>query len=249
MTDAATEHLAPGFGGVLLDVEGTTTPIEFVTGTLFPFARDRFPAFLRGHGALPAVRADLERLREEHRREGPADAPPAWNDDDPLAAAISYLLWLMERDRKSTALKSLQGRIWEEGFHARTLLAPVYPDVAPALERWKHGSIDACIFSSGSVLAQRLVFGHSSAGDLTPLLAAFFDTTTGPKREPESYRRIAAARGRAPTDWLFLSDIAEELDAARAAGMQTALVVRPGSPEPKAASHPVVRSFDELPRA
>jgi enolase-phosphatase E1 len=247
MTDVAREHLVRGIGAVLLDVEGTTTPIEFVTGTLFPFARDRFAAFLRDHGTLPAVIADLERLREEHRSEGPADPPPAWNDGDGLAAATSYLLWLTERDRKSTALKSLQGRIWEEGFRAGTLVAPVYPDVAPALKRWNAGGLEASIFSSGSVLAQRLVFGHSSAGDLTPLLAAFFDTTTGPKREPESYRRIAAARGRAPTEWLFLSDVTEELDAARAAGMQTALVVRPGAPEPAVASHPVLRSFDELP--
>jgi enolase-phosphatase E1 len=247
MTEAAAKHLVRGFGAVLLDIEGTTTPIEFVTGVLFPFARDRFPAFLRDHGALPAVRADLERLREEHRGEGTADPPPAWEEGDRLAAATSYLLWLMDRDRKSTALKSLQGRIWDEGFRAGTLLAPVYPDVAPALRRWKAGGREACIFSSGSVLAQRLVFGHSSAGDLTPLLAAFFDTTTGPKREPESYRRIAAARGRALTDWLFLSDTAQELDAARAAGMQTALVVRPGAAEPAVTAHPVARSFDELP--
>jgi enolase-phosphatase E1 len=153
----------------------------------------------------------------------------------------------MDRDRKSTALKALQGRIWDEGFRAGLLRAPVYPDVAPALGRWNAGGVEACIFSSGSVLAQRLVFGHSSAGDLTPLLAAFFDTTTGPKREPDSYRSIAAVRGRAPTDWLFLSDTAEELDAARAAGMQTALVVRPGAAERAVTAHPVVRSFEELP--
>lgn len=249
MTEAAAPRLVRGFGAVLLDVEGTTTPIEFVTGTLFPFARDRFAAFLRDHGTLPAVGADLERLREEHRREGPAEPPPPWDEGDRLPGATAYLLWLTERDRKSTALKSLQGRIWEEGFRAGTLVAPVYPDVVPALRRWNDAGREACIFSSGSVLAQRLVFGHSSAGDLTPLLAAFFDTTTGPKREPESYRRIAAARGRAPTEWLFLSDVAEELDAARDAGMQTALVVRAGAPPPGAASHLVVRSFDELPLA
>jgi enolase-phosphatase E1 len=247
MTEAAAQHRVRGFGAVLLDIEGTTTPIEFVTGTLFPFARDRFPAFLRDQGALPAVRGDLERLREEHRREGPGDPPPAWDEGDPLAAATSYLAWLMDRDRKSTALKALQGRIWDEGFRAGLLRAPVYPDVAPALGRWNAGGVEAYIFSSGSVLAQRLVFGHSSAGDLTPLLAAFFDTTTGPKREPDSYRSIAAVRGRAPTDWLFLSDTAEELDAARAAGMQTALVVRPGAAERAVTAHPVVRSFEELP--
>jgi len=247
MTEAAAQRRVRGFGAVLLDIEGTTTPIEFVTGTLFPFARDHFPAFLRDHGALPAIRADLERLREEHRREGTGGPPPAWEEGDRLPAATSYLLWLMDRDRKSTALKSLQGRIWDEGFRAGTLLAPVYPDVAPALRRWSAGGLEACIFSSGSVLAQRLVFGHSSAGDLLPLLAAFFDTTTGPKRESDSYRRIAAVRGRASTEWLFLSDTAEELDAARAAGMQTGLVVRPGAAEPAVTAHPLVRSFDELP--
>jgi enolase-phosphatase E1 len=152
----------------------------------------------------------------------------------------------MERDRKSTALKSLQGRIWEAGFRGGTLVGPVYPDVAPALRRWKADGLEVCIFSSGSVLAQRLLFAHSSAGDLTPLLADFFDTTSGPKREPESYRRIAAVRRRAAAEWLFLSDVTEELDAARAAGMQTALVVRPGRPEPGATLHPRRRTFDDL---
>ena len=231
---------------VLLDVEGTTTPVEFVTGTLFPFARERLPAYLRAHGADPAVRADLEALRAEHAREGASDPPPAWREADPFGSATAYLLWLMDRDRKSTALKSLQGRIWEDGFRAGTLVGPVYPDVAPALARWKREGREVCVFSSGSVLAQRLLFGHSSAGDLTPWLAAFFDTTTGPKREVASYRRIAAARSRPPGQWLFLSDVAEELDAAREAGMGTALVVRPGRPGPGAGPHPVVRSFDDL---
>lgn len=233
---------------VLLDVEGTTTPVEFVTGTLFPFARERFPAYLRERAADPAVRADLAALRAEHAREGASDPPPPWRDGDELASATTYLFWLMDRDRKSTALKSLQGRVWEAGFRAGTLVGPVYPDVPAALRRWKAEGREACIFSSGSVLAQRLLFGHSSAGDLTPYLAAFFDTSTGPKREARSYHRIAAARGRPPGEWLFLSDLKEELDAAREAGMHTGLVVRSGRPEPPPGSHPVVHSFDELPR-
>ncbi len=232
--------------GLLLDVEGTTTPIEFVIGTLFPFARERFPAFLREHASDPRVRADLEALRAEHAREGASDPSPPWREVDDLASATAYVFWLMDRDRKSTALKSLQGRIWEAGFREGTLVGPVYPDVPPALRRWKEEGREACIFSSGSVLAQRLLFGHSTAGDLTPYLAAFFDTATGSKREAASYRRIAAARGRAPAGWLFLSDVTEELEAAREAGMRTALVVRPGRPEPGAVSHPIVRTFDEL---
>jgi enolase-phosphatase E1 len=235
------------FRAALLDIEGTTTPIQFVTGTLFPFARERFPAFLGQHATDPDVARDLERLREEHLEEAEGAQPPAWREDDRLGSATAYLLWLMDRDRKSTALKSLQGRIWETGFRAGTLVGPVYPDVPAALARWSAPGREVCIFSSGSVLAQRLLFGHSSAGDLTRHLAAFFDTATGPKRESESYRRIAALRERATADWLFLSDVSEELDAAREAGMQTALVVRPQGHEPAQASHPIVRSFAALP--
>lgn len=235
------------FRAALLDIEGTTTPIQFVTGTLFPFARDRFPAFVLEHAAEPEVARDLERLREEHAKEAKDAQAPAWREEDRLGSATAYLLWLMDRDRKSTALKSLQGRIWEAGFRAGTLVGPVYPDVPPALARWSAPGREVCIFSSGSVLAQRLLFSHSSAGDLACHLAAFFDTTTGPKREPESYRRIAALRERAPAEWLFLSDVSEELDAAREAGMQTALVVRSLEDQPPPGAHPIVRSFAGLP--
>jgi enolase-phosphatase E1 len=232
--------------GLLLDIEGTTTPIEFVTGTLFPFARERFPAFLHEHASDPEVRSDLEALRAEHGRERASDPPPPWREDDALGSATAYVFWLMDRDRKSTALKALQGRIWEAGFRAGTLVGPVYPDVPKALRRWKEEGREACIFSSGSVLAQRLLFAHSTAGDLTPCLAAYFDTAMGSKREAASYRGIAAARRRPAGEWLFLSDVTDELDAARDAGMRTALVVRPGRPEPAQTSHRVIRTFDEL---
>jgi enolase-phosphatase E1 len=233
---------------VLLDIEGTTTPLEFVTGTLFPFARQRLAAFLREHEKDPLVAADLERLRAEHAREGGNEPAPPWDEGDRLASATAYLLWLMDRDRKSTALKSLQGRIWEAGFRAGTLVGPLYPDVPAAIERWRSTGREVAIFSSGSVLAQRLIFTFSTAGDLTPTIAAFFDTTTGPKHEPASYRKIAEARERPAPEWLFLSDVVEELDAAREAGMQTALVVREreSQSEPVAGSHPIVRNFDAL---
>jgi enolase-phosphatase E1 len=156
----------------------------------------------------------------------------------------------MDRDRKSTALKALQGRIWEAGYRAGELKgrAQVYPDVAPALSRWHAQGKDVAIFSSGSVQAQRGLFANTSAGDLTPLLRDYFDTTTGTKREALSYRRIAERLGRAPSDVLFISDTVAELDAARAAGMDTRLCVRspqPGAPaEPGA--HRVIHSFDEV---
>jgi enolase-phosphatase E1 len=152
----------------------------------------------------------------------------------------------MDRDRKSTGLKSLQGKIWEEGYRAGDLRGEVYPDVPPALERWRREGVDVAIFSSGSVQAQRSLFGSTAAGDLTRFIRDYFDTTTGPKTAPMSYARIAAALERSPSEVLFVSDITAELDAALTAGMQTALCVRePGTAAP-AGAHPVIRTFDGL---
>jgi enolase-phosphatase E1 len=228
---------------VLLDIEGTTTSISFVYDVLFPFARPRVREFLEGPGGAQDRRA----LAEEHARE--REGAPPWEGHVPedVAAAAAYAAWLMDRDRKSTALKALQGRIWEAGYASGALQSHLYPDVRPALERWHAEGRRIAIFSSGSVLAQRLLFAHTPAGDLTPLIAGFFDTATGPKREPESYGRIASALSAEPGAVLFVSDVAEELDAARSAGFRTALCLREGAPP--ASSHPVVRSFDEVDQA
>lgn len=226
---------------ILLDVEGTTTPIDFVTQVLFPYARAHLAAFLERHREDAEVRDDLARLRDEHAADVQANhEPPPWSD------GVHYVRWLIDRDRKSTGLKSLQGRIWEEGYREGALAGQVYPDVPPAFERWRSQGKRIAIFSSGSVLAQRLLFGRTAAGDLTGFVAAHFDTSTGAKGDPESYRRIAAALGCAPADVLFVSDVAAELDAARTAGMSTALCVRGNEPTPSN-DHAVVRSFDELP--
>jgi enolase-phosphatase E1 len=150
----------------------------------------------------------------------------------------------MDRDRKSTGLKSLQGKLWAEGYRTGDLQGVVFPDVPPALSRWREQGKEIAIFSSGSVQAQRDLFAHSTAGDLTGFIQAYFDTTTGPKTVAESYARIAAALGRSPSDILFLSDVAAELDAAQAAGLQTALCVRtPGSATPTG-GHAVIQAFD-----
>jgi enolase-phosphatase E1 len=150
----------------------------------------------------------------------------------------------MDQDRKSTGLKSLQGKIWEEGYRSGELKSEVYPDVPPALERWKRQGIQVAIFSSGSVQAQRSLFRSTPAGDLTRFIQAYFDTTTGPKREPRSYQVIAQALELSPSDVLFVSDIQAELDAALAAGMQTALCVRGAGPAPVASPHPAIHTFD-----
>ena len=198
---------------ILLDIEGTTTPLAFVHQSLFPYARTKLRSHLAEHRGDPAYVSLLERLQHDQLSEPDAQDYPA----------IEYVEWLMDRDRKSTPLKELQGLIWEEGYARGELRGDLYPDVVPALERWRRAGIDVGIFSSGSVLAQQLLFRHSIAGDLTGRLRWYFDTTTGSKRDSRSYRRIAESMNLPGGAVLFVSDVVEELDAARAAGMQTRL--------------------------
>lgn len=225
---------------ILLDIEGTTTPIEYVHQVLFPYARARV------HDHL--TERDASALRGEYDVESFQPGLPVWNPADDAASAEAYVYWLMDRDRKSTALKELQGRIWEAGYRAGELhgKGEVYPDVRPALERWRKAGREIAIFSSGSVQAQRNLFVNTTAGDLSPFLSAYFDTTTGSKREAGSYLKIAAALRRAPHDVLFVSDVTAELDAARQAGMQTALCVRERGSAISTTGHARIQSFDEL---
>ena len=238
-------------GALLLDIEGTTTPVDFVTRVLFPYAREHVRDFLiRRAPTDHAIHDELAVLYAEHEADARAgQSPPPWRRDSPAAvldSAAEYVHWLMDRDRKSTALKALQGRIWDEGYQAGQLRGQVYPDVPRAFARWRAQGRDVAIFSSGSVLAQKLLFSRSEAGDLTPFLRAYFDTTTGAKGDAESYRKIAHALGHAPAEVLFLSDVTAELDAARAADMATGLCVREAG-RPGSTDHPVVHSFDEVP--
>jgi enolase-phosphatase E1 len=235
---------------ILLDIEGTTTPIDFVFRTLFPFARQRLQQFLLVHGSEPGIRSDIDALRAQHRADAAGQLnPPPWLDDSPgaeLKSAAACGAWLIDRDSKCPALKSLQGKIWQEGYRTGELRGEVYPDVPAALARWSQQGKIVCIFSSGSVLAQKLLFGSTAAGDLTGFLRAYFDTNTGPKNAQESYRRIAEALALEPRNILFISDVAKELDAARDAGMQTALCVRTESTEQVETSHRAIDSFKEL---
>lgn len=224
-----------------MDIEGTTTPIAFVHQVLFPYARARVRNYLSEHADEPGVRADIALLKAEHAAESDRDVP-AWNPE-------AYVYWLMDRDRKSTGLKSLQGRIWEAGYRTGELKGKgeVYSDVRPAFERWRTAGIPIAIFSSGSVRAQRNLFANTTAGDLSAFLSGYFDTTTGPKREAQSYRTISAALGQPPNAVLFVSDVVAELDAARAAGMRTALCVRTAEhADSSPTDHPRIRSFAEL---
>ena len=239
-----------GVGAVVLDIEGTTTPISFVYDVLFPYARTNLRGFLETHGPTGLLAEVDRQLREEHAADvARGDAPP------PLPADVSsgnatdlepYALWLMDRDRKSPGLKLLQGLIWQRGFSDGTLRGEVFPDVAPALQRWRDESIDVAIYSSGSVLAQRLIFGHTPDGDLTPRISQFFDATIGPKRSADSYRHIASELHRSPEELLFLSDVHAELSAARAAGFKALLCVRPGNAEPPREDETTIKTFDDI---
>jgi len=225
--------------GILLDVEGTTSSISFVYDVLFEHAKANVGEFLAARGADPAIR-ELARAIAAAAGAGPEAAA------DPARAAVAAIE-LMNRDAKETPLKALQGMIWKSGFEAGEIVAHVFDDVPPALAAWADSGLDVRIYSSGSIEAQRLFFAHTAAGDLTPLLRGHYDTTTGPKREAESYARIAADMGLPPRQVLFVSDVGAELDAARAAGMATALAVRPGNRDPGGVfDHPAVASFAEI---
>lgn len=225
---------------ILLDIEGTTTPIAFVHEVLFSYARLHARDFLKHNLESPEVRADVALLRAEHAVEN-ENPPPLTEDIDSIA---TYIDWLIARDRKSTALKSLQGKIWRQGYLNGSLKSQVFPDVAPTFERWHAAGLSISIFSSGSVLAQQLLFAHTDAGDLTKFIDSYFDTNVGKKGDAESYRKIAAALKMQPSEILFISDIVAELEAAREAGMKTLLSVRPGN-SPQAWSN-TIHSFDEV---
>jgi enolase-phosphatase E1 len=241
---------SPPIRVILLDIEGTTTPISFVHEVLFPYARAHVKSYLTAHLDSPETIASLAQLRKEQALDTErALDPPALVTDTRAAkinSIVAYVEWLIDRDRKSTGLKALQGEIWKQGYLDGTLRAPLFADVLPALERWRRGGLRVAIFSSGSMLAQKLLFAHTQAGDVTEFIESYFDTTTGPKAAIESYQLIAADLGVKADEILFISDVAAELDAARDAGFQTLLCVRPGNyPQPDH-DHRIISSFDEV---
>jgi enolase-phosphatase E1 len=229
------------WSAILLDIEGTTTPITFVHRILFPYARARLGAFASTHCGDPAVGEAVARLRREHAADVSAGAaPPAWPEAD-VDGLVAYLEWLMDRDRKSPGLKVLQGLIWEAGYSRGELRGLVFDDVPGAMRRWHAAGKRIAIYSSGSVLAQRRLFQTTAEGDLTPIIDGFFDTSVGAKVDRGSYERIAAALEVAADRILFVSDVTAELSAARQAGLQVRLATRPGNaPQADAAQYVAV---------
>lgn len=225
---------------IVTDIEGTTSSIDFVKDVLFPYAREKLPAFVETHADKPEVQ---HWLHEAAREAGLVSAS--------RREIIDLLIGWIDEDRKATPLKALQGLIWADGYASGEFKGHVYPEVAENLQKWKKQGIHLYVYSSGSVAAQKLLFGHSEAGDLTPLFSGYFDTEVGGKRDAGSYRAIAAALGVAPNDMVFLSDVVAELDAAREAGMRTVLVDRREDyAEPRLGEavhgHLRVERFDEI---
>jgi enolase-phosphatase E1 len=224
---------------VLTDIEGTTSSIAFVKDVLFPYARRELPRFVREHGRDPEVRRWLDAVAAENGG--------ICSDD----VIVETLQGWIDQDRKHTALKALQGMLWREGYERGDYRGHIYADAAEALRNWHARGHRLAVFSSGSVGAQKLLFGHSEAGDLGQLFTAFFDTEIGHKRDADSYRLIADALHRRPADIVFLSDVVEELDAAHEAGMQTVLLDRREDyPQPRdqdaCNGHRRVETFDRI---
>lgn len=218
---------------ILTDIEGTTSSLSFVKDVLFPYAHEHLPEFVRAHATEPAVAAQLAAVSAEAGSELTVEQ------------AIVQLLQWIDEDRKITPLKTLQGMIWQAGYQAGDFTGHVYADAVQHLRAWNTQGIALHVFSSGSVQAQKLLFGFTDYGDLTSLFSGYFDTNIGSKREVSAYQAIATAIGQPVESILFLSDIKEELDAARAAGMRTTWLVRDGA-LPKGAPHPVARNFTDI---
>ncbi len=218
-----------------MDIEGTTTPIDFVYQTLFPYAHKRLNEFV----ADKLEKTDLHLLEIEYRGDNSL-SKPAWE-----IPPSKYLHWLMEQDRKSPALKNIQGKIWKAGYEDGSLKGEVFPDVVPAIKRWKAQGKRVAIYSSGSVLAQKLLFKYNRAGDISKMIDGYFDTQVGPKKEAASYVEIAKRLDVPTAEILFISDSAAECAAAEKARCLVRYSVRPGN-NVEQVSFECVESFEEI---
>ncbi len=234
---------------ILLDIEGTTTPVEFVFQTLFPYASRKLETFLRAHAQDPEIQILIQELRaQQGADERNGLNPPAWMDSPEearLRTCVAYGQWLIVRDSKCPPLKTLQGKIWQEGFASGELRGEIFPDVPVAFERWRRQKKIICMYSSGSVLAQQNLFRTTASGDLTSYISEFFDTRVGAKADGESYKKIADSLSFAPDQFLFISDAVKEIEAARSVGMQTVLCERDG-PASSSPMELVIRSFQSI---
>ena len=218
---------------ILTDIEGTTSSLSFVRDVLFPYSRTHLPAFIKAHAQDPLIQKELEAINQLKGA--------VLSQEE----AIDQLLTWIEQDQKVTPLKALQGLIWEAGYEQGDFHGHLYEDAARMLKVWASQGLKLYVFSSGSIKAQKLLFGHTEEGDLSPLFSDFFDTRIGSKQDPEAYRAIARATRQPASSILFLSDIGTELDAARAAGMATTQLIRENQPT-HSEQHAVAKTFDDI---
>jgi enolase-phosphatase E1 len=218
---------------IVTDIEGTTSSLSFVKDVLFPYARAHMGEFIQQHAEEPAIAALIEDVRREA------------GDDMSLEGVIQKLEQWIDADKKITPLKALQGLLWEKGYQQGDFKGHIYSDAKQQLEQWHQQGIRLYVYSSGSVHAQKLLFGYTEYGDLNYLFSGYFDTRIGAKVEPDSYRHIAEAIKLPANEILFLSDVKPELDAAKKTGLQTTWLVRDGDLDPQA-SHSQVKDFSAI---
>lgn len=236
---------------LLLDIEGTTCPISFVADVLFPYASQHLPSFLQEHGQEPEIAAILEAAWQEWDQ----DPDPRQQSNlrqlgeprrDSLQSITQYLQNLIDTDKKSTALKDLQGHLWSQGFQCGAIQARFYPETIHCLQQWRQAGLRLAVYSSGSIQAQQLLYGHTEAGDLRRLFCGWFDTRTGNKKEASSYTAISDQLQCDPQSITFISDSRAECDAAKSAGLKVLFSMRPGNPNQDPGRHTVITSLDQV---
>ncbi|XP_037752686.1 enolase-phosphatase E1 isoform X1 [Chelonia mydas] len=243
---------------ILLDIEGTTTPITYVKDTLFPYIRDNVKEYLRMHWEEEECQQDISLLRKQAEEDSNLDGfvpiPLETGNgehevEQVIQAVVDNVHWQMSLDRKTTALKQLQGHMWRAAYTTGHMKGEFFQDVVPAIRKWREAGMKVYIYSSGSVEAQKLLFGYSTEGDILELFDGHFDTKIGHKVESESYRRIASSIGCSTNNVLFLTDVTREANAAEEADMHVAVVVRPGNAgltDDEKSYYSLITSFNEL---
>ncbi|XP_061167082.1 enolase-phosphatase E1-like [Saccostrea echinata] len=253
--DEAEPSLLEGVKALIVDIEGTTTPIGFVKETLFPYVEENLESFLTKRYDEDETKADIAALQElaikekADDQEGVIEIPKEGSKEEIIKAVVANVKWQMDSDRKTTALKQLQGHIWREGYKTGKIKAELFEDVGPALQQIVEEGINVYVYSSGSVEAQKLLFGNTEEGDLLELFTDFFDTTIGSKKDSASYKKIAEKIDVNPEEILFLTDMPDEATAATQAGLRSALVARDGNEElteEHFQNFLVIESFGEL---
>lgn len=236
---------------LLLDIEGTTCPVSFVSDVLFPYASQQLEPYIEQHHKDADIKEILQSAIKEHNQDDNwlkgGSARGRLNDPNNDRQSIGhYLKHLISIDKKSTALKDLQGRIWNNGYACGDIVSTLFPEVAICLNEWRSMNLTLAVYSSGSIEAQQLLYKYTPSGDLRPLFSHWFDTHTGPKKEAMSYSTICKQMQVQPSEVLFISDSTVECDAAQRAGVETMFSLREGNPDTNPRGHRQITNLNEV---